>query len=97
MMRVAALIPVSLALMACEPTGAPTPRMSVEQAEVHCTARAKQFANTTRLIPDENGTIQVGLQAELPDSFMITDFYKRCFYANAGQRPTSIPKIPAFG
>ena len=97
-MRIAlALIPLSVVLMACEPQPTGTPRMSVAEAEVHCTQRAKQYANKPLLIADENGVVQVGLQAELPDSFMVTDFYKRCFFANAKRRPTSIPKLPAFG
>ncbi|MCO4824181.1 MAG: hypothetical protein KC451_04945 [Amylibacter sp.] len=71
--------------------------MTVPEAETLCTARAKQYAHQPLLIPDENGTIQLGLLAERPDSYMVSDFYKRCFYVNAGQRPASIPKLPAFG
>lgn len=92
-----AFLPIASVLMACDPQPSGVARMSVTEAEIHCTTRAKQFANQPLLIPDENGTIQIGLQAELPDSFMVSDFYKRCFYANAGQRPASIPKLPAFG
>ncbi len=91
------IIPAALAVTGCQQPSDTPARMSAEQAEVHCTKLANQYANTPLLIPDESGTIQVGLLAELPDSFMVTDFYKQCFFANAKQRPTSIPKIQAFG
>lgn len=91
------IAPTALVVMGCQHPSQTPARMSPAEAEVQCTKRANQYANTPLLIPDENGTIQVGLQAELPDSFMVTDFYKRCFFANAKQRPASIPKIPVFG
>ncbi|MEJ6708116.1 MAG: hypothetical protein QNK92_04770 [Amylibacter sp.] len=89
--------PFALVLMACEPRPSVTAKMTVVDAETHCTASSKQFATQPLSIPDENGTIQVGFLAERPDSFMVSDFYKRCFYANTGQRPASIPKLPAYG
>ncbi len=97
MKTLAIFLPFVLVLMACEPQPSGVAKMTISDAEAHCTARAKQFATQPLLIPDENGTIQVGFRAERPDSFMVSDFYKRCFYANAGQRPASIPKLPAYG
>ncbi len=83
-------------LAACEPQGNQTPRMSHAQAEPHCTQQASRYANTPLLIANDNGIVQIGLQAETPDKFMVQDFYKRCFFANTGQRPTTIPDLPYF-
>lgn len=92
---VMALAPV---MMACVPVSQTTaPRMSLVDAQTHCIAQANSYANRPLMIPDASGTIQVGLQAELPSQFYVNDFYKRCFRANAGQNPQTLPDLPAFG
>lgn len=95
-MRLAVLLP--LAFAACTPTAEPVaPRMSFDAAERLCEQRASQYARTPRAVPGEGGTIQIGLRAELPDSFMVRDFYRSCVYANSGVRPRTMPDIPIFG
>lgn len=85
-----------VALAGCVPQG-PQARAGVAEAEQLCTQRAKRYANTPLIVADENGFIQVGLQAELPDSIMVNDFYRSCYRANTGVWPQSTPKIPASG
>ena len=94
MMRQGLWVALAMGIAACQE---PAAKLSLADAEALCTQRAKQYSQRPLLIPDENGVIQTGLQAELPDSFMIRDFYKSCYFANTGQRAQSVPKIPAFG
>ena len=73
-------------------------RMSLSEAEAICTKRATAYAETPILRPDASGTLQVGLQAETPDSFMVGDYYRSCMYANAGVRlrMSEVPNIPVY-
>ena len=89
------LLAAPLALIACQ-APAPQATMSLAQAEAHCTVRATRFAQTPIPTRTETGGISVGLQADTPDSFMVRDFYRRCVYANSGQRPTTMPDIPVY-
>ncbi|MEM7441305.1 MAG: hypothetical protein AAF393_17060 [Pseudomonadota bacterium] len=93
-MRAVAFAALVLAVGGCQP---PTPRMSLAEAKALCTQRATAYARTPRPVPGETGNIEVGLLAELPDSFMVRDFYRSCVYANAGVRPDTMPDIPIFG
>lgn len=93
--RVLVLAPVMMACVPVSQTSAP--RMSLVDAETHCIVQANRYANRPLMIPDASGTIQVGLQAELPSQFYVNDYYKRCFRANAGQNPQTLPKLPAYG
>ena len=90
-MRALTLSSLALVLAACQ-APAPTPRMSLAEAEALCTKRATAYAQTPR-----PGSPSVGLLAELPDSFMVRDFYRSCVFANAGVRPDTMPDIPIFG
>ncbi len=61
------------------------PTLSLADAEAYCEQEANRYAR--RPIPViEDGAIQVGLLAEYPDDFMVQDYYRRCVYANSGQR-----------
>lgn len=92
-MRAAAAIALA-ALAACQT--APQPRMSLAEAEALCTERATRYAETPLPVRGENGYINLGLQAETPDSFMVRDFYRSCVRANAGVWPRSVPDIPVY-
>ena len=63
------LIPLAATVAACVPNE-PQPKLSLSDAETACIAPANQFGRTPLLIPDENGTVQVGLQAEMPDDLI---------------------------
>ena len=91
-MRVALAFPAVVVLVAACQAPAPTPRMSFAEAETLCTKRATAYAQTPR-----PGSAQVGLMAELPDIFMVRDFYRSCVFANAGVRPDTMPDIPIYG
>jgi len=78
-----ALASFCLLLTAC--AEATPPSMSLMQAETYCAPHAETYAR--RPIPVRaDGTIQIGLQAETPDDFMVQDFYRRCVFAKSGQR-----------
>lgn len=96
MIRVAALPTIAVLLAGCQ-TSPPVARMSLPEAEVLCTRQATVFARRPLPVRGENGVIQVGLLAELPDSFMVRDYYRGCVYANAGVRPDVMPDIPVYG
>jgi hypothetical protein len=65
----------------------PPPSMTVGAAETYCGPLAERYAR--RAFPVfENGTTQIGLQAETPDDFMVQDYYRRCVFAKSGQRPS---------
>ncbi|MCP5086792.1 MAG: hypothetical protein GY952_08330 [Rhodobacteraceae bacterium] len=71
-----------LGMAGCTPV---VPTMTLIEAETYCGPQAERYAR--RPIPVViGGTIQVGLQAEYPDDFMVQDYYKRCVYAHSGQR-----------
>ena len=78
------LLPAVLIASACATT-APAAKLSLAEAEVACVGPANQFGRTPLLIPDENGTIQVGLQAEMPDDLMVQRYYRQCVRAKSGQ------------
>lgn len=80
------LIPTAAALMACTPSAdkaAQTPRMSLVQAESHCTTQSNNFARRPLPIPGEGGAT-VGLLAEYPDDLDVQRFYRGCVRANSG-------------
>ena len=83
------LIPLGAALFvgACATTATPA-KMSLTKAESFCAPKAQNYAR--RPIPVRvGGVVQLGLQSEMPDDFMVQDFYRRCVFANAGQRPSA--------
>lgn len=96
MLRGLLIIPGVVALSACVPEQ-PQVKAGVANAEQVCAQRAKRYANTPLIIADENGFIQVGLQAELPDSLMISDFYRSCYRGQTGTWPKTTPTITASG
>ncbi|MCP5088581.1 MAG: hypothetical protein GY952_17465 [Rhodobacteraceae bacterium] len=84
MKRYAALLGLAccVGIAGCVPA---QPTMTLAEAEAFCGPEAERYAR--RPIPTVvGGTIQVGLLAEYPDDFMVQDYYKRCVYANSGQR-----------
>lgn len=80
-------IPIAtLALSAC--VEQPAPGMTRTAAEAHCAPLAQKYAR--RPIPViADGTMQIGLQAETPDDFMVQDYYRHCVFAKSGQRPSA--------
>ncbi len=75
-----------LALSACVEQPAPT--MTRAQAEAYCAPLAQEYAS--RPIPVMvDGALQVGLQAETPDDFMVQDYYRHCVFSKSGQRPSA--------
>lgn len=59
--------------------------MPLAQANAFCTSQAQNYARQP--IPIRvDGTIQIGLLAEMPDDFMVQDFYRRCVFAKSGQQ-----------
>ncbi|MBV1865504.1 MAG: hypothetical protein KUG74_13880 [Rhodobacteraceae bacterium] len=76
------IVPFLLLAACVEPS---PPEMSLGAAETFCAPRAQSYAR--RPLPVlVGGTIQVGLLAEMPDDFMVQDFYRRCVYSKSGQR-----------
>ena len=81
--RAPLLVPAICALTACVPSE-PQAKLSLADADTICTQQANRFGRTPLLVPDENGTIQVGLQAEMPDDLMVQRYYRQCVKAKSG-------------
>ncbi len=75
-----------LALSACIEQPAPT--MTRPQAEAYCAPRAQEYARQPVPVMAD-GALQVGLQAETPDDFMVQDYYRHCVFSKSGQRPSA--------
>jgi len=73
------------ALVGCvEPAPA---TMSLVQAETYCAPYAQRYGRQSFPVR-EDGFIQMGLQAYFPDDFEVQDYYRRCVFAKAGERPS---------
>ena len=84
-----ALLPTAV-LFACTPIAdkaSQTPRMSLVQAESHCTQQSNNFARRPLIGAGEKGPT-VGLLAEYPDDYQVQRFYRRCVQANSGVSTT---------
>ena len=76
-----------MGLVACD-IPQPEPQMTLAQAEAYCAPRAVSYARHPRATQQADGSLDVGLLAEFPDSYQVQEFYRRCVFAKSAQRPS---------